>query len=272
MLQRNSAPSEGAKSAAERLHTMPKVASATDKGWVKSNNEDAVFAVETPERADFKALLVVADGIGGHPAGEVASGMVVDTFSESLEEIGAFPHSGHGHALASIISRANRLIRKAADEDRYKYGMGSTVVATTISDGSMSVAWAGDSRAYLIRHGTAWQITDDHSVVNELVKSGAITPEQAETHPLSNHITRAAGIHETVHSDTIDIDIMEGDIVLLCSDGLSRYVSNAEIAEIAASASGPGEFCRNLIGLANSRGGRDNITAAAAFIGRSLKT
>jgi protein phosphatase len=235
---------------------------ATDTGRVRSINQDS-YAV-LPERG----LYVVADGMGGAQGGEVASQLAIETIEEAYREPTA-------DALAEAIASANERIFHAAEAPGLR-GMGTTTVAlalvpeeadpddTTAGEGRPSqhllVANVGDSRAYLYRDGGLTQITDDHSIVGELLRDGRITAQEAEAHPQRNIITRVLGVYPEVVPDLWPVDPMRGDRYLLCSDGLFNEVGDDQIAAVLRRLSDPSEAAGELVRLANEGGGRDNIT------------
>ncbi|HEX7170573.1 MAG TPA: Stp1/IreP family PP2C-type Ser/Thr phosphatase [Rubrobacter sp.] len=223
----------------------------TDAGKVRQNNEDALLVGE----GEDETLFVVADGIGGFEAGEVASSLAVEVLK------GLRPD----RSFKAAIAEANRRILAAGRGDEKLSGMGTTVVAIrfggTQREPTAEVAHVGDSRAYLVRGGEMNPITEDHSLVAELVRSGDLTRDQAAEHPQKNLITRALGADEEVDVDTTVLPIEAGDRVLLCSDGLSDMVPEARISEILLEASeDPERPARSLLSAALDAGGNDNIT------------
>lgn len=187
-------------------------------GSVRTINEDRVF--DCPNRQ----VWAVADGMGGHQGGDVAAQSVVDALRETSGQVGSIGLDGILSALAS----ANAAIR--ARNDRLHLDSGATVVAAVMDDASLRIAWAGDSRAYLIRAGRMSQLTHDHSVVQELIDAGLLTVEAAERHPQANVVTRALGVPDLSRLDTISVDPALGDRILLCSDGLSRSLRADDLA------------------------------------------
>jgi PPM family protein phosphatase len=227
------------------------VAHLSDTGRVRHHNEDRSVA--------SSRILAVADGMGGAKAGEVAAQVAVD----SVNALAAVdPES-----VRRAIERANRAIRRMASEDPDKSGMGTTMTAAVVRDGQLDVVHVGDSRAYLWREGRLSQVTEDHSVVGELVRRGTITAEEAESHPHRNVITRALGADAEVQTDTVSTGLREDDVVLLCSDGLSSYVSEADIAAALAAAPTLADAARALVNRANAAGGMDNVTVVLARVG-----
>ncbi len=232
----------------------------TDKGCVREINEDSGRLVR-PNDARLLAgrgvLLVVADGMGGHSAGEVASQMAVDI-------IGRLYYQSQGDAQAALrdaVSEANRRIFAAAAEDEAKRGMGTTCTALAIRAGEALVAHVGDSRCYMVRGGDIYQLTEDHSAVMEMVRQGLISKEEARVHEDKNVILRALGTTPEVEVATAEpFAVGEGDRLLLCSDGLHDLVTDEEIGRALAGAEDLHAACQQLIELAKSRGGHDNIT------------
>jgi len=224
---------------------------ATDAGKVRANNEDALLVGEGRD----ETLFVVADGIGGFEAGEVASRIAVDVLKE-LEP---------GDSFEVAITEANRRILAAGRGDERLSGMGTTIVALrfggTRERPVAEIAHVGDSRAYLLRGGELRPVTEDHSLVAELVRSGDLTRDQAAEHPQKNLITRALGADEEVEVDTAVVPVEAGDRFLLCSDGLSDMIPETRIGEILADAPGdPEKPARRLVSAALDAGGADNVT------------
>jgi PPM family protein phosphatase len=224
---------------------------ATDAGKVRANNEDALLVGEGRD----ETLFVVADGIGGFEAGEVASRIAVDVLKELAP----------GASFEAAISEANRRILAAGRGDERLSGMGTTVVAVrfggTRDEPVAQVAHVGDSRAYLLRGGSLRPVTEDHSLVAELVRSGDLTRDQAAEHPQKNLITRALGADEEVEVDTSVLPVEAGDRFLLCSDGLSDMIPETRVGEILAEAPGdPEKPARSLVSAALDAGGADNVT------------
>lgn len=220
-------------------------------GMRRTNNEDAIYINEQ------KNLYLVADGMGGCNAGEVASSTAISAFVEAME------NAENGETLDKMmnaVAECNKKVYQKSRENIEFLDMGTTLVAVTIENGKMFVVHVGDSRVYLFRENNLQQITTDHSYVMELVKIGSITREEAEVHPKRNIITRAIGIREDVEADTVIEDIKQGDKILLCTDGLSNMVSKAEMAKILIEQCSTEEKVKKLIALANEKGGLDNIS------------
>jgi PPM family protein phosphatase len=219
----------------------------TDTGRQRRDNEDNAFA-----RAP---VFVVADGMGGAQAGEVASKIATETFEQGLPDSGS-PEE----RLAERVREANHQIHELSRSDRERAGMGTTLTAAYVDDTSVAIAHVGDSRAYLFRDGTLERLTQDHSLVEELVRQGKLTPEQAAGHPQRSIITRALGPEANVEVDTWTYPVRAGDILLLCSDGLTTMISEDRVAEILGAAGSLDGTADALIDAANEAGGRDNIT------------
>jgi protein phosphatase len=220
---------------------------ASDLGRQRQGNEDNYF-VRAP-------LFVVADGMGGAQAGEVASEMAVESFEKSLPE-----GAPVGAALAEVIRDANRRIHERSHSDEQFAGMGTTVTAAYVGEADVTVAHVGDSRAYLWRGGELTRLTRDHSLVGELVARGKLTEEQAEAHPQRNVITRALGAEPEVDVDVEVFGARDGDVFLLCSDGLTGMIQEPGAQRVLEGMSGLEQAGRELIAAANAAGGRDNIT------------
>lgn len=222
----------------------------TDTGRQRRENEDSAYA-----RAP---LFVVADGMGGAQAGEVASHIAVEVFQQGLPD-GGSPEE----RLAQRVREANRKIYERSLAEHGREGMGTTITAVWLEDSHASIAHVGDSRAYMFRDGQLRRLTQDHTLVDELVRRGKLTEEQAAEHPQRSIITRALGPEPDVDVDTVTYVVRAGDVLLLCSDGLTAMVSEERIAEILASVPSLEEAGERLIDEANAAGGRDNITVVA---------
>ena len=238
----------------------------THVGRQRQHNEDSYLV------ADEAKLFLVADGMGGHAAGEIASRIAVDSISEFIlhtkEDDGTWPHAYDEHykrstnRLMAAVRLANTRVLEAMRKDARLRGMGTTVVACLADGETMSVAHVGDSRAYMIRDNHLQRITNDHSWVFEQVQAGMLTEAEAEKHPLRNVITRALGGALQVNPDASEIEVKGGDVFLLCSDGLTGMVPEDEILKVVTQFTGDLEkACQKLIEEANERGGLDNVTA-----------
>jgi serine/threonine protein phosphatase PrpC len=221
----------------------------TDPGRRRRRNEDA-YICEPP-------LFAVADGMGGAQAGELASRLA----AAALQETGGNGAEGAENRVISLIQEANRRVYERSSEDRAASGMGTTITVALVDDGVVTIGHVGDSRAYLIREGSLDQLTEDHSLVAELVRSGELSPEEAEVHPQRSVITRVLGTDPDVDVDTFSIEAREGDIFLLCSDGLTTMVDDETILGVVERhRSDLGRAARELVKAANRGGGEDNIT------------
>jgi protein phosphatase len=219
----------------------------TDTGRQRRANEDSLLA-RSP-------LFVVADGMGGAQAGEVASRMAVDSFRHGLDDASA-PEAG----LATLALAANSRIHELSHSNAEHAGMGTTLTAVYVGEQEIAIAHVGDSRAYVLRDGELLRLTDDHSLVDELMRQGRLTPEEAVEHPQRSVITRALGPEGTVDVDTRSFRARAGDVYLLCSDGLTTMLSEEEIADVLRGHDRLRDAGEALIAAANEAGGRDNIT------------
>ncbi|HLF97536.1 MAG TPA: Stp1/IreP family PP2C-type Ser/Thr phosphatase [Methylococcaceae bacterium] len=243
-----------------------KFAFLTDKGCVRENNEDhvGVFVPLDEEKHVESALLIVADGMGGHQGGEVASQLAVEVIRQTCAESGG---SSYGDCLGRAFVAANRVILQRAGESPSLLGMGSTATALLLSGQDAWFAHIGDSRLYRLREDVLTQLSEDHSLVAEMVKAGLMTPEQAVRHPSRNIITRALGsdVEPVAQLTGQPIDVQPGDRFLLCSDGLHDLVSDVEM-QAAILGSSPDAACHALVELAKERGGKDNISLIIAAV------
>jgi serine/threonine protein phosphatase PrpC len=233
------------------------VAARSDVGMIRSGNEDSFFAHATKERGVF----IVADGMGGHAAGEVASEMAVQIVSRELQDLMTVYGDAARHTVAESIRIANRAIYDRTIHESDKQGMGTTVSVLVVSGARYLIGQVGDSRIYLLREGGLRQLTKDHSYVQEQVDAGFLTPEQARYHPYSNVITRCVGASESVEPDVYIGDVRAGDVFLVASDGLTGMVDDRRLQQLLLSRASPGRLVDALISEANGRGGLDNITA-----------
>lgn len=232
----------------------------TDVGLKRNSNQDFVYASDQ-KVGRLPSLLIVADGMGGHAAGDLASRVCVETMVSSIEGSG---QTETIPILAEAVQKANRAVLKKAAEKPVYAGMGTTIVAAVIDGNTLYVANVGDSRLYLIDDDRIDQITLDHSLVAEMVRSGRISPEQMRNHPEKNIITRAVGGEENVEADFFDVGLHKGDVVLLCSDGLTNMVEDEQIFRIIRREKTLRDAGQKLISAANSAGGRDNISVVLA--------
>ncbi|MDX1660004.1 MAG: Stp1/IreP family PP2C-type Ser/Thr phosphatase [Nitriliruptorales bacterium] len=227
------------------------VAAGSDTGQIRQANEDSFYVGET--------VHAVADGMGGHLAGEVASQMALEPVRGLDGKV--FPDPSKAtEALREAIKTANQNVSSRADDDARFRGMGTTLTAVLLENRRLHLGHVGDSRAYLLRDGELSQLTDDHTLVQHLIDEGQITEEEAQTHPQRSIITRAIGVAPSVEVDTMTLDLQEGDLVLLCSDGLTGVVDDDDIKDRIADDEDDEDTVRHLIEMANEAGGPDNIT------------
>jgi protein phosphatase len=237
----------------------------TDVGRVRTNNEDCFQIVKPLE------LYVLSDGMGGEAHGEVASAMAVETVVRHCVEAEANPAapffgqpqrnwSDRTKRLSSAVYLANREIFESAKQNTERRGMGATLTAAWIDGSKLSIAHVGDSRAYLLRGGALQQLTNDHSLVAEQVRKGILTPAEAEQSEMQSVLTRALGAQAQVEIDAEELGLFKGDLVLLCSDGLTRMVTEPEIAGTLQAETDPARAAAKLVALANENGGADNVT------------
>ena len=224
----------------------------SDVGLVRGHNEDS-FLLQAP-------LFVVSDGMGGHAAGEIASSITVETIGERA------PATADDVLLGAAVEAANLAVMRGAEEGIGKPGMGCTATAVLIEKNKMAVAHVGDSRVYVLRHGTLVRVTHDHSYVEELVDSGQITADEARTHPSRSIITRALGSDADMYADHFSLEVNDGDRIILCSDGLSSMISDSELEAVAVSSATPQQAADNLVAAALTAGGSDNVTVAVVDV------
>jgi protein phosphatase len=243
----------------------------SDVGRKRKHNEDS-FAFDAEE-----GLFIVADGMGGHAAGEVASKITVETIGEFIaatrqKEEATWPFKYNhelefnSNRLAVAIEKANERVMAAVAAQPWLKGMGTTVVAGLLNEKILSLAHVGDSRAYLLREKQLSCLTDDHSWVHEQVAAGILTEEEAKSHPLKNVVTRALGGGPSVSPDLQELVFLPGDRFLFCSDGLTTMLSDDEIQDAAIAESDPKKLCEKLVELANEKGGVDNVTVVVVSI------
>ncbi len=242
----------------------------TDVGKVRDHNEDAFLVDEKLN------LFVVADGMGGHAAGEVASNVAVHAFRNTLHKerqllsdfekgISSAGRQEVLHLMEQAVLNACAAIYAEAQKDPSKRGMGTTLVALLILGSRGFLAHVGDSRIYLVRKNSVYQLTKDHSLINELLARGRLKPEQIESLQYKNAMTRAVGVYESVDADTLDFDVLAGDRFLLCSDGLSNYTENADILKVFDEHP-EDKVAQCFVDLANQAGGKDNITTVVVKV------
>ena len=226
--------------------------SRTDIGCLRDHNEDSL--VVTPP------LFAVADGMGGHAAGEVASEIAVRVLSELA------PEHPDGEAIGRAIEEANRAVIQAAREGRGRQGMGTTMTAAMLEGERLVIAQVGDSRAYLLHQGKLQQLTRDHSLMADMIEAGQLTPEEARTHPQRSVITRALGSDAHLHPDIYEINVETGDRLLICSDGLSGMIFDDQIENTLRRVQDPQRCASQLVNEAIAAGGHDNVTVIVADV------
>ena len=235
------------------------IAAASDVGKVRKVNEDSYFVSDI---VNENVVAVVADGMGGHKGGKTASSMVTECIEYASYEKDLFSKSSDElvEILRETIAHSNEEIYSRAKSDESLSGMGSTLVMCVASVDRVLCANVGDSRLYHLSENGLKQITKDHSMVQELVDKGQISPDEAMNHPNKNIITRAVGSDRYVETDFFDISANKGDRIILCSDGMTNMVSEDDIYYIAKNTPSPDDACKKLVGMANNAGGKDNIT------------
>ncbi len=235
-----------------------RVYAQTDVGKVRPLNEDAYYLPRPGER-----FCAIADGMGGHNAGEVASAMAVQLFSEKLRGCNVL----HGMAMRRAVEQANAAIHAHSRTDEALSGMGTTFTGLALQGENIHIAHVGDSRCYLIRNGSIMRLTLDHTLVEEMVLQGLISPREARHHPKRNYITRALGTASRVEVDLVQVEKQQGDVFFLCTDGLTNHVEDKAILDVTLGKDGWEEKLRTLVEYALQSGGSDNITAMYAVIG-----
>ena len=282
-------PAEATGTATPSRDVSAKLFARTDVGQVREHNEDNFLVADLTRRTrglhdanrpmslgKNGQLLAVCDGMGGAAAGEIASQLAVDIIYECMVE-GLDPEvptsrNEVARRLVRAVEVAGLRIFHEAKADRTRRGMGTTVTAAALVDDHLFLAQVGDSRGYILRNGTLVQVTRDQSLVNQLIEAGQLTEEEAETFEHNNIILQALGTADTVQVDLTYVELHKGDMLLLCSDGLSGMVRNDEIREVLKTAPDPLEACKTLTERANLAGGHDNITVIVAqFDGPILK-
>lgn len=242
---------------------MLKFHARTDVGLKRKHNEDSLLALEE------YGVFVVADGVGGRKAGELASAITMDTFQkfapaikQSVDAFAAQPNRESRNAVLALLDKASNFASKRVYEaanSTGRQGMTTTLVAAAVGGGAAFVAHVGDSRCYLVRDGQLRQLTEDHSMVNELIRTGALKPEEAEKSQYKNVITRAVGLYPTAKTDTAQLDLVDGDRIILCSDGLHDMMKASTLLRLAQTPN-INSACDSLIQAALEGGGKDNIT------------
>lgn len=238
-----------------------------DRGLKRTNNQDFGYAELISAAGKKFGIFVVADGMGGHNKGEVASKLATETFVNSLKERLEQGEENLKEVIWSAFAEANAKVYLQSTSDEIYEGMGTTLVAAVVADGSkLIIANAGDSRAYIFREGEMRQITIDNSYVQQLIEEGVLDPQEAKNHPDRNRITRAVGTELSIDVDFYEIDLKRGDKILLCSDGLSDMLEKEEIETLLSCDENAQNHCEKLVETANKKGGRDNITVICLTI------
>ncbi len=241
-----------------------KIFSNTNVGLARKNNQDA-FAVEI--KSDQCAWSLVCDGMGGANGGNVASKIAVDTIEEILKE--NYKEELSAQELSEIslysIKCANDEVFATAKDDKELSGMGTTVVLALLNNNNLCISHVGDSRIYLYSYAQVKQVTKDHSYVQDLMDNGSLTEQEAKVHPLRNIITRSVGVHDKVEIDTQILQVNEKDIIVLCSDGLSNYISTKQLEEFIENTEIE-KLCDKLIEFALECGGADNVTVSVILV------
>lgn len=242
---------------------MRQVTCTTDKGKHRTNNEDSLLCLKD------LGIYMVADGVGGHNAGELASGLATDLVKQYVDQhplSPGFQSEQYRTYWNTCLGEVNRFIFERAKESKKNAGMATTAILLYLNENQAYVLNIGDSRAYLFRKGKLQRITEDHSFVNELMKKGQITKEEALHHPQRNMITRAIGSEATLEPDFYQLPLYEGDKILLCTDGLYQEVDENGIEQILSHDDNTDNLVRELVLRANENGGRDNITVICVTI------
>jgi protein phosphatase len=229
-------------------------AARSDRGLRRPRNEDA-FLADTP-------VFAVADGMGGSRSGHVAAGLAIQELAST-----PLPSLAQRDGLERAFRAANDRIHAAAEAVRGHAGMGTTLTAVVVSDGTLRVAHVGDSRLYRIRDGRLDRLTRDHTLVDELVRSGRLSPSEAEAHPWRSIISRAVGVEPDVDVDATTHSGAPGDVYLLCSDGLTKMLGEEQVRDVVAESATLDDAARTLVGRANANGGRDNVTTVLFRLG-----
>ena len=227
-------------------------AARTDVGRARDRNEDSFYG--------GAHVFAVADGLGGHNAGDVASKIAIEPIKELDRKIDDILADRVPDSLTDTVLEANRAVYRKAQADAKVRGMGTTLTAVAIADGAAHLAHVGDSRCYLLRGGAMNQLSNDHTLVARMVQEGKLTPEEAEVHPQRSILTRALGAEPEVDVDSLHIDLQKGDRLLLCSDGLSSVIGEELIRQVLSTTDELDDGCQRLIDEANAHGGPDNIT------------
>lgn len=239
--------------------------SATDKGLIRSNNEDS-FKVYSNE-GGYPVVFILADGMGGHRKGEIASSIAVNyAYDKIADTITKLPGVQEiKELLVDIVEKANVKVYLGALDASENKGMGTTLTIAAVSGNTLIIAHVGDCRTYLLRRNALMRITVDHTLVQELVDSENITPSQAMKHPKRNILTRALGVPEYMTADSYTVNLEKSDKIILCSDGLHGFVSEPVIKSVLKKERNPAQAAQKLVQIANMAGGEDNVTVIIGY-------
>ena len=245
-----------------------RIAGRTHRGRVRDHNEDSVFPDTEPSPPQRLDLLIVADGVGGKRAGESASKLAVDTILHMLpaDLVDQLDTWLLPQAITGVTAEANRRIHERAQGEEQLQGMATTLTWALLKDDRAYIGHVGDSRAYLIHGGQIEQLTEDHTEAAKMVEMGLLTPEEAEQSRWGDVLTRALGANPSVELDFVDLELTQGDVLLLCTDGLTKHVSSDEIRNTVLAAQRPELICMTLVDKSNQGGGTDNISVVVAMV------
>lgn len=242
-------------------------AGVSHKGLIRQTNQDNYKIMDFRDE-NIPIIVLIADGMGGHNSGELASRLAVDYasryVSQHLDKIGM--ESSYPEILINAMEEANSYVYSKSLEDIANIGMGTTLIMAAIFPQRVYIGHIGDSRVYQINDKGIQRITTDHSLIEELLRSGSISISEAENHPKKHIITKALGCTEEIQIDTYVTEIFKGDVIVFCTDGLTNMVSEKEIYQKVKSDGNPADVCNALLALANEKGGKDNITVITVFI------
>lgn len=232
----------------------------SDKGIVREKNEDSYCIL--PANALSPLTFIIADGMGGHNSGEIASRMAIEIAKRFMLKFNELysQNSNVVHILKSIVDNMNCEIFNKSKLSNLNTGMGTTLILSILFEDKLYICHIGDSRAYVFRDNNLIRLTNDHSYIEELLRNGSITPEEAQTHPKKNMITKAVGCFATVEPDIYTLDVEKNDILLFCTDGLTNMLCDEEIRRLITRYDDLDQLCQEFIKIANERGGDDNIT------------
>ena len=238
----------------------------SDRGIIRNINEDSYNIIAG--YPGIPVAFMIADGMGGHNSGEVASKLAVDFIGNYIMQYPEHLLSDAGieDNIIDLIGRANKFIYETSKENETYSGMGTTLILAIVGGKRLVVGHIGDSRLYVVETGTVNQLTKDHSFIEELLRNGSISREEADNHPQKNVITRALGCYEDIEVDTYTYNFHDGDVFVICTDGLSNKLTGDEIMNIVTEFDDPETACEELVKKANERGGEDNVTVIVAKI------